>query len=212
MVYTALLTVLLMFAQSADGMRIGRRLIAWSIPFVLPLIFVHGVLNTQFPVTNWWFDMIPVRSAGLAFGSALAVRVLLFSLVAAYWLSVDHDNMVEALIRLRLPTPLILLAMQGFVMGRLVQIRVQAIHLAQRARGIPVSASLAQRITSIPALLVPVVVGTFIEAEARVPVLLAHGYGRLNLSIQSDQLEVRSVLLVLAILSCLALALMLDRC
>lgn len=212
MVYTALLTVLLMFAQSADGMRIGRRLIAWSIPFVLPLIFVHGVLNTQFPVTNWWFDMIPVRSAGLAFGSALAVRVLLFSLVAAYWLSVDRDTMVEALIRLRLPTPLILLAMQGFVMGRLVQDRVQAIHLAQRARGIPVSASLAQRIISIPALLVPVVVGTFIEAEARVPVLLAHGYGRLNLSIQSDQLEVRSVLLVLAILSCLALALMLERC
>lgn len=210
-VYTALLIVLLLLARRGDRSRLGPRLIAWTAPFIMPLIVVHGVLNAQFPVTSWWLDMIPIRSAGLTFGSDLAVRILLFSVVAAYWLSVDRDAMVEALIRLRLPTPLIMLAMQGFVMGRLVQERIQAIHLAQRARGIPVSASLAQRIASMPALLVPVVVGTFVEAEARVPVLLAHGYGRLEPSTRSARLELRTVILGLAMLVCLAFAMTVDQ-
>ncbi len=211
MVFTALLIVLLLLAGRGNGVRLGRRLIAWTVPFVLPLIVVHGVLNAQFPITSWWLDTIPIRSAGLAFGSALAVRVLLFSVVAAHWLLVDRDTMVEALLRLRLPTPLIMMALQGFVMGRLVQDRIQAIHLAQRARGIPVSASLVQRIMSIPALLVPVVVGTFIEAEARVSVLLAHGYGRLEPSIQAARLEFRTEILAIAMLACLAFALIVDR-
>lgn len=210
--YTALLIVLLLLAQHREGSRLGRRLIAWTAPFVLPLIVIHGVLNAQFPVTSWWLDTIPIRSAGLAFGNDLAVRVLLFSVVAAYWLSVDRDDMVEALMRRRLPTPLIMLVMQGFVMGRLVQERIQAIHLAQRARGIPVSSSFARRMASIPALLVPVVVGTFVEAEARVPVLLAHGYGRLEPSAQPAQPELRSAMLALAMLVCLALAMLVDGC
>jgi energy-coupling factor transporter transmembrane protein EcfT len=210
-VYTALLILLLLLAQRGTGARLGRRLISWTGPFLVPLLLFHGVLNGQFPVTSWWLDTIPIRSIGLAFGYGLAVRILLFSVVAAYWLSVDPDDMVEALLRLRLPTPLIMLAMQGFVMGRLVQNRIQSIHLAQRARGIPVSASLAQRIASMPALLIPVVVGTFVEAEARVPVLLAHGYGRLEPSTQPAQLELRTAILALAMLAFLAAALTVDR-
>lgn len=209
-VYTGLLIVLLLLALRRDGPLLGRRLIAWTAPFILPLIVVHGALNAQFPVTSWWLDMIPIRSAGVAFGSDLAVRVVLFSVVAAYWLSVDRDAMVEALIRLRMPTPLIMLAMQGFVMGRLVQERIQAIHLAQRARGIPVSASLVQRLASMPALLVPVVVGTFVEAESRVPVLLAHGYGRLEPTTRTSRFELRTAILILVMLVCLALALTVD--
>ncbi len=209
--YTALLILLLLVVQHGEGARLGRRLLAWTWPFVLPLLLVHGVLNAQFPITSWWLDLVPIRGTGLAFGYDLGVRVLLFSVVAAYWLSVDRDAMVEALIRLRLPTPLIMLAMQGFVMGRLVQERIHAIHLAQRARGIPVSASFAQRIASMPALLIPVVVGTFVEAEARVPVLLAHGYGRLEPAAKADRLEPRTMVLACMILGCLVLALAVDK-
>lgn len=209
--YAGLLTLLLLLAEHGDGSCLGRRLLAWTWPFVVPLLLIHGVLNTQFPVTNWWLDLLPIRATGLAFGYDLALRVLLFSVVGAYWLSVDRDAMVEALLRLRLPTPLIMLAMQGFVMGRLVQERIQAIHLAQRARGIPVSASFGQRIASIPALLIPVVIGTFVEAEARVPVLLAHGYGRLEPSAKPGRLELRTVVLALTMLACLALARVVDQ-
>ena len=209
--YTASLILILLLAQWRDGSGLGRRMLAWTAPMVLPLLLVHGVLNAQFPVTSWWLDIVPIRGAGLVFGYDLAVRVLLFSVVAAYWLSVDSDALVEALLRLRLPAPLIMLAMQGFVMGRLVRERVDAIYLAQRARGIPVSASLAQRIGSMPALLIPVVVGTFVEGEARIPVLLAHGYGRLTPSTRPARLERQMVALATGILGCLALGLAADR-
>ena len=210
-IYVGLLVVVLLLAQVRAAPRVGRKLVLWTLPFVLPLIFIHAVLNAQFTVTGWWLERIPIRSAGLMFGYDMSVRVELLSVVAAYWLSVDRDAFVEALIRFRLPTPLIMLAMQGVVMGGLVQKRIEAIHLAQRARGIPVSASLAQRIVHIPALLIPVVVGTFVEAEARVPVLLAHGYGRLEASAIPAKLELRTVFLAFAILACLAVALRMDR-
>jgi energy-coupling factor transporter transmembrane protein EcfT len=209
--YAVALFVTLLFMQRGEGTRLGGKLVAWTMPFLLPLLVVHGVLNSQFPITSTWFDFIPVRGAGLAFGYDLATRVLIFAIVGGYWLSVDRDELVEALLRLRLPMPLIMLAMQGFVMGRIVQERVQYIHLAQRARGIPVSASFFQRAISLPALLVPVVVGTFVEAEARVPVLLAHGFGRIEPSVVPARWEWRTAITCLTILGCLLFAIAMDR-
>lgn len=210
-VYTAFLIALLLMLAGRSASMIGYRLIVWTIPFTLPLILIHGVLNSQFPVTNYWLDLIPLRSEGLYFGIDLAIRIMLFSVVGAYWLSVDRDAMVESLIQFRLPIPIIMLAMHGFVMARLVQERIHAIHLAQRARGIPVSASFRERLASIPALLIPVVVGAFVEAEARIPVLLAHGYGRLALSSSRSRLELRTIVQIVATLFIFALSVLLDR-
>lgn len=144
-VYAALLALLLLVAMRDGNAGLGKRLLVWTVPFLLPLLLVHGVLNTQFPISFWLLDIVPIRETGLAFGYDLALRVFTFSVVAAYWLSVDRDRMVEALISLRLPTALIMIAMQGFVMSRLVKDRIDAIYLAQRARGIPLSASYRQR-------------------------------------------------------------------
>lgn len=209
-VYVAALILMLFVVQCGGTALLARRLIAWTAPIVLPLLIVHGVFNSQFPITSWWMNTIPIRDSGLAFSYDLAIRFLLFSVVAAYWLLIDRDAMVEVLLRTRLPTPLIMLVIQGFVMGRLLQEKIEQIHLAQRARGIPVSATPFRRIVSLPALLIPAVVGTFIEAEARVPVLLAHGYGRLEPSTRSARLDLRTALLALAMPICLIIALLVD--
>ena len=176
--YGALLLATLLIAQSRSSGKAARLLLAWTIPFVLPLVLIHGVLNSAYPITSLLLDLVPVRNEGLEYGYDVAIRVVTLSIVGAYWLSVDRDEFVEALLRLGLPASLIMIAMQGLVMARLLQHRIDAVYLAQRARGIPVASSFVKRLRSFPALLVPVVVGTFVEAEARVPVLLSHGYGR----------------------------------
>jgi energy-coupling factor transport system permease protein len=185
--------------------------VAWTVPFALPLLVIHGVLNSQYPVTGWWLDAIPIRRTGLTFGAEMSLRVVVLSIVAGFWLSVDRDALVESLLRLRLPTSLIMLPVQGVVMSRLIQIRIEKILLAQQARGTPVSGSFIQRLLSLPSLLVPVVVGTFVEAEARVSVLLAHGYGRLEPARRSSGMELRTVVVTVAALLCLGVALLADR-
>ncbi len=173
-----LATFLFVQARSHSHSKAARTLLVWTLPFVLPLVAIHGVLNSAYPVTSLLLDAIPVRSEGVEFGYDVAVRVVILSIVGAYWLSVDRDEFVEALLRLGLPASLIMIAMQGLVMARQLQHRIDAVYQAQRARGIPVASSFLKRLRSFPALLVPVVVGTLVEAEARVPVLLSHGYGR----------------------------------
>jgi energy-coupling factor transporter transmembrane protein EcfT len=178
--YAISLALILLISISGPNNSIARSVLKWTLPFALPLIAIHGLLNSQYPITNWFFDFVPIRQAGVEFGYDVSVRLLILSITGAFWLAIDRDEFTEALIRLGLPTYLVMLAMQGFVMARLIENRVHAIHLAQRARGIPVAASFFERVRSIPALLIPVVIGTFVEAEARVPSLLAHGYGRVD--------------------------------
>ncbi|MFL6845553.1 MAG: energy-coupling factor transporter transmembrane component T [Allosphingosinicella sp.] len=209
-IFTAGITLILLAAWGGGRARLALRLIGWTLPFVLPLLALHGILNSQFPITGWWLDTVPIRASGVAFGYDLSLRILLFSVVAGFWFAVDRDALVEGLLRLRLPTRFIMVAVQGFVMGRLIQRRIDNVYLAQRARGIPVSGSLGLRLMSLPSLLVPVVVGTFVEADARVPVLLAHGYGRLEPAARPARLELPTVMVIVALLSCLGIALSAD--
>lgn len=176
--YAALMVVALFHVQAHAKRKAAGLLLVWTIPFVLPLILIHGVLNSGYPVTSFLLGVVPLRDEGVKFGYDVAVRVAILSTVGAYWLSVDRDEFVEALLRTGLPISLVMVAMQGLVMARLLQYRIDAVYKAQRARGIPVASSFARRLRSLPAVLVPVVVGTFVEAEARVPVLLSQGYGR----------------------------------
>jgi hypothetical protein len=149
----------------------------WSVPFAAPLLLVHGVLNTGFPVDRWYFGFLPVRVAGLLYGVTVSLHVVLFATVAAYWMSSRRDEVVDDLVRLRLPPWLILFSSQSIAIGASVERRIAKVYEAQRARGIRTGPSLWARVQAFPTVLIPAVVGTLLEAEGRVPALVSRGFG-----------------------------------
>jgi hypothetical protein len=168
---------LLLWSQRRSEKSLGVALVKWSLPFVVPLLIIHGSLNSEFVATHHAFGFVPIRPDGLMFGVLIALRVVLLSIVGGYWLSVPKDEFVESLIRLKLPSWALLLLMQSAAIIGTVSRRISSVYIAQRARGIPVSGSLLLRIRSIPSVLMPVAIGTLIEAEERVPSLVNRGFG-----------------------------------
>lgn len=155
-------------------------LLKWMAPFVVPVLILHGILNASFPADYWIFGIVPLRGEGFRFGYDVSLRVFLIAEAGAFWLLVSRDDMVESLFRQRLPTTFVLFAVQGFVVTGVLQRRIASVYLAQRARGIPVDSTILSRIRSVPSILLPVVIGSLVEAEARVPSLLSQGFGALD--------------------------------
>ncbi len=176
-IYTALLILILIGSQRGSGNLMAGRLLKWTIPFVVPLIVIHGLLNATFPISIWLWDAVPLRFDGLRFGYIMSVRVVLLSTVAGFLVSILRDDFVESLIRLRLPSWIVLFLMQSTAMAGVIQRRVSSVYLAQRSRGIPVGSGFLSRVRSVPSMLLPVVIGTFLEAEGRVPALVSQGFG-----------------------------------
>ena len=155
-IYTGLLILILIGSQRGSGNLMAGRLLKWTIPFVVPLILIHGLLNATFPVSLWFWDVLPVRLDGLNFGYIMSVRVILLSTVAGFLVSILRDDFVESLIRLRLPSWIVLFLMQSTAMAGVIQRRVSSVYLAQRARGIPVGSGFLSRVRSVPSMLIVV--------------------------------------------------------
>jgi energy-coupling factor transport system permease protein len=152
-------------------------IVGWVLPFCLPLLFIHGILNSGFAVSFRIWGVIPWRPAGFDYGIVLSLRVLLIGVAAAFWAQTRRDEVVEYLIRLRLPLWIVLLLAQSVAVGALIERRVLRVYQAQQARGIRVGPDLLSRIRAFPAILIPAVVTTLLEADARAPALTSRGFG-----------------------------------
>jgi energy-coupling factor transporter transmembrane protein EcfT len=157
--------------------RIGWVIVKWCLPFAVPLLFVHGVLNAGFPADRWYFGLLPLREAGLRYGATVGLHVALLATVAAYWVNTKRDDVVDDLVSLRLPLWVILFSSQSIAVGASVERRITKVYAAQRARGIRTGPSFWARVQALPSVLIPAVVGTLLEAEARVPALVSRGFG-----------------------------------
>jgi energy-coupling factor transporter transmembrane protein EcfT len=173
--YTVLLALsLLVWTGNA---RIGWVIVKWVLPFAVPLLLVHGVLNAGFPADRWYFGFLPLREAGLRYGATVSLHVALLATVAAYWMNTRRDDVVDDLVSLRLPLWFILFCSQGIAIGASVERRISKVYVAQRARGIRTGPSFWARVQAFPSVLIPAVVSTLLEAEARVPALVSRGFG-----------------------------------
>jgi energy-coupling factor transport system permease protein len=179
--YAAAILVALLVSQGRHG-RLAGKVVAWTLPLFLPLILIHGFLNRSFPIDFWLLEVVPVRTTGLAFASLLSLRMLLISIVGSYWLCITREDLVESLLRLKLPSPIILFLVQGVGTAKIIATRVDNVYLAQRARGVPVGGSFRERLRAFPSVLLPVIIGTLVEADARVPALVSQGYGSLRVA------------------------------
>jgi len=152
----------------------------WLLPFVVPLLLIHGLLNTAHDVDYWFMNVLPIRPMGFVYGALVSLNILLLATVAGYWLNTNRDDMIDDLIRLNLPMWSILFISQGVAVGAIVERRVATVYLAQRARGICVGPGVLARIRAFPSVLIPAVIATLIEAESRVPALVSRGFGSAN--------------------------------
>src|SRR5262249_44870324 len=78
---------------------------------------------------------------------------------------------------LGLPDMVVLFSAQSIAIAATVERRILKVYAAQRARGIRTGPGLWARIRAFPSVLIPSVVGTLLEAEARVPALVSRGFG-----------------------------------
>jgi energy-coupling factor transporter transmembrane protein EcfT len=103
--------------------------------------------------------------------------MLLFATAAAFWLQTRRDEVIESLIRLRLPLWAVLFLAQGVAIGGLVERRILRVHQAQQARGVRAGPDFLSRVRAFPVVLIPAVVTTLLEADERAPALTSRGFG-----------------------------------
>jgi len=172
----AYLAVGVLAAVREQGISVFRLSAVWAAPLAIPLFVVHGVINPGFSTSA---DLsIPIRPEGVEFALTLTLKLALFTLGIAVWRTVTRDRTFDALISSGLlPQPLVVVVTQSIALTQLLEKRAKAILLAQQARGIPVRKNFARKVVSLPALVVPMVVHTLIEADVRASALISRGLG-----------------------------------
>ncbi len=187
LIYMALSLSALFLVQGKNRARSAATFFRWTVPFVLPLLLIHGVVNANYPARTWIVDLIPWRPEGFRFGFGISLNLLLFSTIGAYWLTVSRDDVTDDLVRWRLPGWAVLFLSQGIAMAALLERRIESVYLAQRARGIPVGPGILARLRAFPSVLLPAVVSTLVEADSRVPALVSRGFGSTRLASPPDR-------------------------
>lgn len=169
----------------------------FTAPFLFPVYLVHGVLNASFPKTQTLFEFIPLRHDGLAYASAISVQFVTIAVIGLFWMATTRECLVNFLVAVRAPLWVILFAVQAMSIAGSVERRIGRIYLAQRARGIPVSAGFLSRIRAFPSVLIPAVVATLSEAHERAEVLVSRGFTSLTPTTVTPALTVWSATQVL---------------
>lgn len=179
LVFSCLLVVFL--SLITQSYRAAKIVIVWGFAFCAPLFLIHGVLNSNFPVSGELLGGLSWRQEGLIFSMQISSKFFLVTMVASYLLSTSKDEFVDFLIRLNLPSWLILSCTQSFAISKVIERRVSNIYIAQKARGINVGPKLIDRIRAFSSIAIPSIVGTIIEADQRVPALVSRGFGTAKL-------------------------------
>lgn len=164
-------------AALTRDLRHVRRVLVWSAPLSVPLVIIHAVLNPAYPVSAYLPAGVPLRLDGLWFSLSVVADLSLLFVLAGAWLALDRDRVVAWLASRRLPTWLVMIGAQSVAVAMLAQRRAHAVHLAQRARGVPVGPGLWARLRALPSLVLPVIVALVVDAERRAAALSARGFG-----------------------------------
>ena len=163
----------------AWGRQTGRLLVAakWTLPLALPLLAIHGLLNVTYPVSFTWHGL-PVREEGLAYAAAVGIRLWVFGAAIAFVSQLQRDQLFGALYRRKwMPQWALLLVSLSVSMFHYLWRRAQATSLAQRSRGLPRGPGLRTRMTSLFAVVLPLVAIAIVESTTRGHALSARGLG-----------------------------------
>lgn len=148
-----------------------------SIPFVIPIMLIHSILNPQYQVTFEFFNVIPFRLDGFNFGLGISLRVVEIVVVGAMWFSVDRDKIISDLIRLGTPLPVLIVTAQAVAVAGHIHRQARAIYDAQQARGIKVGPGFLARASALPKVMIPLFVAVINDADMRSSIMATRGFG-----------------------------------
>jgi hypothetical protein len=178
--------------------RAYKRALRFTAPFALPLAIVHGVINPAFAISTHYY-FLPLRLNGFLYAAEVILRVLLLTLVAISWSEVDPDALLHDSVRVRLPLPLIVSIAVTASTVKIIGRKIEAVHLAQQARGVRTGPGLLIKASALIALVIPVALSTLIDNSARGEILSTRGLGtgRLALRPRESRLEPKDLSLAL---------------
>lgn len=149
--------------------------IATSLPFLVPLLVIHGSLNPQFP-TDAKIWLVPYRSEGVNFAVSIYSTLAVLLALAAAWAQINRDELFDWMVARRVPVFLLGVMAQSIAMVVLIEKRGRAVFKAQTARGIPTGPDWMHRLRALPSIILPVVTSLINEADQRGTNLWSRGF------------------------------------
>ena len=168
------LTILTVITHSSRGAWFASM---WTLPLLLPLGLIHGLINPAFVADHYLFEWVPIRSSGLYFALLIGLRVFILTTIVAIWREVDRDDLFRFSVYIGLPLPVVIMTAVATAVLCSIAMRVHAVYLAQQARGIAAGPDWLSRIRALPTIILPVVTATLIEGSARGSVMRNRGLG-----------------------------------
>lgn len=163
------LVISVCLAIVANSLQPLRLLMIWTVAFLLPLLLIHGLLNTQFPV-EFRYAGLDVRPLGIEYAGRTSAFLASFFAAALCWLWVPRDQLLSFLVACGMPSLLLSVAFQALSLVGQIEVRANAIALAQRARGIDTEGGLLTRVRALVPIVLPLTVALLKEASSRAAV------------------------------------------
>jgi energy-coupling factor transporter transmembrane protein EcfT len=151
--------------------------IKWTIPFVLPLLIVHGIINPVHPCTFKLYGLVPFRPSGFIFSLLVSLKIEVLTMTIVAWRSLDSNQLLNEAVRFRFPMNMVIIIAVASSTVNMIGHRIEKVYLAQQARGIPAGPGIIARIRALPAIILPVITATLSEGAIRGDVMLSRGLG-----------------------------------
>ena len=168
-------SVIILTIFCTKNVKAGKYFIITTLPLIIPLVIIHGVINQQFPVTTTVLS-IPYRHSGIIFAFAIYCNLMVILSIATAWTKMNKDDLFELLIFCHFPIVIIGIVAQAFAIATFIEKRGKAVYKAQTARGIRTGPGFIYHVRALPSVILPVVTSLLNEADHRSIALWSRGF------------------------------------
>ncbi len=153
------------------------KFITISMVMIIPLLLVHGVVNPTYPVTYLFFG-IPFRTTGFEFAADISARLSLVFSLLGFWQGMPKIFWISLVSNLKTRPSWSILLLQILTLTELFSLKIARIRLSQKSRGIlSTDMNILQRISTVAAVIVPLMTSTLIDSHERAELYFRMGIG-----------------------------------
>lgn len=142
-------------------------ILKWWLPFSIPLVLIHSVINPQHEVTFYAFSYIPIRFSGLQFSATILAKIWLITVVGASMAYGERNTFINFLLSYSFPTKVVIIYSQALSSIDTLSRQIHVSFEAQKARGIETEGNLYSRLMALPRVIVPVVLSSLVDSDMR---------------------------------------------
>jgi energy-coupling factor transporter transmembrane protein EcfT len=184
----------------------------FSLPFLLPLLFIHGFLNPSFLKNIHFLYHINISAEGLKYGFTIFSRILMLTVSIAVWRNLHFEEAIDDLLSLSFPPAILMTFLICASTLKQISHKITSVYIAQQARGIKVGPGIFKRISSFPKVLIPIIVSTLVDCYSCGELMTNRGMGMFPIvrGDKSKQIFLKVNLPLLAPISLLGVAIWLH--